>query len=138
MSENLTPDCALPFCEDLCQNGCQLFHGAIDCQRRRRSKSKDNYRESRPTTKNMVYKRYRSTRGRFTSFTRDQQGGRYRDMRSPGRSNYREYKRSKSPDNERRQSTDRKNGDTYKMNSLQIDDSSYNDKYSNLYPLAPN
>ena len=108
----------------------------------------------------MIYKRYKSASGRSTSFTRNEKGDRYRDMSSPGGSQYREYRRpSRTPSGDRNRrmsqgnqhggrrgsSTVRKTDGNYRVNSLAVEETAQtNDEYNNtvfstknMYPTYP-
>ena len=95
--DHLAEKCTLEYSATKCPTGCGYFHKEQDCPRKKSSTSRQSRSSFGPR---MAFRRYRTPGGRSTSYTRDDQGQKYREMVSPGGSRYREFRRrSRSGDN---------------------------------------
>ena len=124
-------DCTLEYSAEKCPTGCGYFHKERDCPGKKSSSTRQSRRSSFGTT--LAYRRYRTPGGRSTSYTRNEQGQRYREMISPGGSKYREF-RQRSASGERRTpkltkpgtrqggSPGRQPGSAYKVQTVTVED----------------
>ena len=126
-------DCTLEYSPDKCPTGCGYFHKERDCPWKKSASSRQSRKSNFGPT--LAYRRYRTPGGRSSSYTRNEQGQRYREMISPGGSKYREY-RQRSTSGERRTpkvaqpgtrqgaSPGRKPGSAYKVQTVSVEDPS--------------
>lgn len=138
-------DCTLEYSAEKCPTGCGYFHKERDCPGKKSSGPRQSRRSSFGPT--MAYRRYRTPGGRSTSYTRNEQGQRYREMISPGGSKYREF-RKRSASGERRTpkltkpgtrqggSPGRQAGSAYRVQTVTLEDSNNSHK-SDEY-ISPN
>ena len=140
-------NCTLEYSAEKCPTGCGYFHKERDCPGKKSSGPRQSRRSSFGPT--MAYRRYRTPGGRSTSYTRNEQGQRYREMVSPGGSKYREF-RKRSGSGERRppnltkpgtrqgRSPGRQSGTAYRVQTVAVEDQNHShksDEYTspNLY-----
>ena len=144
-SDHLAEKCTLEYSAEKCPTGCGYFHKERDCPGKKSSGTRQSRSSFGP---NMAYRRYRTPGGRSTSYTRNDQGQKYREMVSPGGSRYREFRRN-SRSGERRppnttkpgtrqgRSPGRQGGTAYRVQTVAVEEQthSHKDEYTspNLY-----
>ena len=139
--DHLAEKCTLEYSAEKCPTGCGYYHKERDCPGKKSSGTRQSRSSFGP---NMAYRRYRTPGGRSTSYTRNDQGQKYREMVSPGGSRYREFRRRSGSGDRRPPNTTKPGtrqgrspsrpaaGPAYKIQTVAVEDQhSHTDEYNN-------